>query len=154
MTGMFITGASGGLGSHLISCASGRGMSLTALVRTETDTTVFDQSAIAYSADWRRTLETSGAGASLVHLGAFVHHRPGRDDFEAAHWGVNHGRTVQLAADALAAGIGHFVFASTVAIYGRSVHHVDLGATTTTSRKSRLAAASWGGQGQAQFPLC
>src|SRR5262249_58610569 len=71
---------------------------------------------IGHGTDWQAAL--AGAGA-VVHLAARVHH-PNDRDAENLYRDLNVDGTLQLARSAMAAGVKHFVFASTALVYGRN----------------------------------
>lgn len=118
-----VTGAGGFVGRALVPFLAARGVGVRGLVRAL-------DGAMAARAEYlpvgdlaeldaRTGALALGGAAAVVHLAARVH-RPGAqgDDEVAAMRRTNVAATVRLARAAAAAGVAHFVFASTVKVNG------------------------------------
>jgi UDP-glucose 4-epimerase len=114
---VLVTGATGFVGRALLPVLERDGWTVRAAVRRpsglQNEVVV---GSIGQGTDWQAAL--AGADA-VVHLAARVHH-PNDRDAEALYRDLNVDGTLRLARSAIAAGVRHFVFASTALVYGRN----------------------------------
>jgi UDP-glucose 4-epimerase len=114
---ILVTGASGFVGCHLAPALARAGWSVRRTVRRASDTAdeILIRS-LGPATDWRDALDGTDA---VVHLAARVHHHHEEHAVEL-YRNVNIEGTLHLARSAAAAGVGHFIFVSTVLVHGRS----------------------------------
>jgi UDP-glucose 4-epimerase len=114
---VLVTGASGFIGRHLTPMLESRGWIVRQVLRTPPARPgdVFIPS-IGPNTDWRDAV--AGVDA-VVHLAARVHHAEQSQSADS-YEGTNVEGTLNLARYASNAGIGQFVFISTVLVHGRS----------------------------------
>lgn len=115
---VLVTGAAGFVGTALCKQLRSRGFKVTGAVRTEAKSGQFNVGDLSCSTDWRTAL----AGCDVViHLAARVHVM---SDAEAdplrSYREVNVLATVNLARQALQAGVRRFVFVSSVKVNGEA----------------------------------
>ncbi len=120
-----VTGAGGFVGRGVVGCLRSRGWNVRGLVRTLDGATAARAEFLPVgdlAAADARTLACALAGAThVVHLAARAHRAPGDPDAElAAMRRVNAEATERLARAAAAAGVAHFVFASTIKVNGEA----------------------------------
>jgi UDP-glucose 4-epimerase len=114
---VLVTGASGFIGRHLVTMLEREGWDVRCAVRTVSglgnEVVVGSIDAVT---DWNTALQGVDA---VIHLAARVHYR--RDESAAEIYRqVNVEGTLRLASSAAKAGVGHFIFISTVLLHGRS----------------------------------
>jgi len=114
---VLVTGASGFVGGHLSPVLERDGWTVRRVARrplgNERDVVI---RSIGPETDWTAAL--TGVDA-IVHLAARVHH-PNEDHGYELYRDVNVDGTLHLARSAIKAGVRHFIFVSTVLVYGRS----------------------------------
>ncbi|MFK4506081.1 NAD-dependent epimerase/dehydratase family protein [Bradyrhizobium daqingense] len=114
---VLVTGANGFVGRHLTPAMAREGWSVRRAVRSPNGSD--DEVAIGSIGPqtcWQAALE--GADA-VVHLAARVHHAQEKNA-DQIYRDVNIDGTLHLARCAAAAGVGQFIFVSTVLVHGRS----------------------------------
>ena len=114
---VLITGASGFVGRNLAPAMTRAGWFVRRAVRQRSgmsDEVVVEL--LGPATDWREALADVDA---VVHLAARVHHKHEEHAVEL-YRSVNIEGTLRLARDAAAAGVGQFVFISTVLVHGRN----------------------------------
>jgi UDP-glucose 4-epimerase len=114
---VLVTGANGFVGHHLVPMLASSGWAVRRAVRTpakDANDVVID--AIGPATDWSAAL--AGVDA-VVHLAARVHHQNEEHAIEL-YRNVNIEGTLHLARCAIAAGVRHFIFVSTILVHGRS----------------------------------
>jgi UDP-glucose 4-epimerase len=114
---VLVTGASGFVGRHLSPALARNGWRVRRAVRQSlgVDNEIVIKS-IGPETDWNEALDGVDA---IVHLAARVHQRRDKGA-ETLYRNVNTEGTLQLARCAIAAGVGQFIFVSTVLVHGRS----------------------------------
>ncbi len=114
---VLVTGANGFIGRNLASAMTRAGWFVRRAVRERSGMSneVVVES-LGPSTDWREALADVDA---VVHLAARVHHQHDEHAVEL-YRSINIEGTLRLARDAAAAGVGQFVFISTVLVHGRS----------------------------------
>ena len=114
---VLVTGASGFVGGHLSPVLERDGWTVRRVARrplgNERDVVI---RSIGPETDWTAAL--TGVDA-IVHLAARVHH-PNEDHGYELYRDLNVDGTLHLARSAIKAGVRHFIFVSTVLVYGRS----------------------------------
>lgn len=112
---MAVTGAGGFVGRHLVAELTRRGVEAVPVRRS-----------LAQDTDWSGAL--SGCDA-VVHLAAAAHEAAERyargDDYESLR-SLNALATERLAREARAAGVGRFIFVSTIGVHGDDTHGVPI----------------------------
>jgi UDP-glucose 4-epimerase len=114
---VLITGASGFVGRNLAPAMTRAGWLVRRAVRQRSgmsDEVVVES--LGPATDWREALADVDA---VVHLAARVHHKHEEHAVEL-YRSINIEGTLRLARDAGAAGVGQFVFISTVLVHGRN----------------------------------
>ena len=114
---VLVTGASGFVGRHVVPALTSAGWSVRRAVRSPEggdDETVIET--IGADTDWQAALEGVDA---VVHLAARVHHKH-EEHAVQLYRNVNIAGTLHLARSAAKAGVGQFIFVSTVLVHGRS----------------------------------
>ena len=114
---VLVTGASGFIGRNLASAMTRAGWFVRRAVRERSGLSneVVVES-LGPATDWREALADVDA---VVHLAARVHHKHDEHAVEL-YRSVNIEGTLRLARDAAGAGVGQFVFISTVLVHGRN----------------------------------
>lgn len=114
---VLVTGANGFVGQHLSPALEAEGWLVKKVVRRHSQVAneVVVES-IGPETDWGEALRDVDA---VVHLAARVHQRNDRGS-ESLYRGVNTDGTLHLARRAIEAGVRHFIFVSTVLVYGRT----------------------------------
>lgn len=120
-----VTGADGFVGRALVPFLAARGAEVRGLVRALDGATAARADFLSIGdlaeIDERTSALVLGGACAVVHLAARVHRpRTHGDDEAAAMRRTNVAATQRLARAAAAAGVAHFVFASTVKVNGRS----------------------------------
>lgn len=120
-----VTGAGGFIGRALVAFLAARGDSVRGLVRALDGAMATHAEFLAVGdlaeIDQRECALALGDAAAVVHLAARVHRpRAAGDDETAAMRRINVAATQRLARAAAAAGIAHFVFASTIKVNGEA----------------------------------
>ena len=114
---VLVTGASGFVGQHLSPALEREGWIVRPVVRQRSQAAnEVVVNSIGPETDWRDAL--TGVDA-VVHLAARVHQHNDRGS-ERLYRGVNTDGTLHLARRAIDAGVRHFIFVSTVLVYGRT----------------------------------
>ncbi|MGY2847512.1 UDP-glucose 4-epimerase [Bradyrhizobium sp. USDA 4509] len=114
---VLVTGASGFVGRHVVPLLAGHGWLVRRAMRTPSpDANDIMIDTLGPSADWSDAVV--GANA-VVHLAARVHHKNEEHAIEL-YQTVNVEGTLHLARAAMAAGVQHFIFISTILVHGRS----------------------------------
>ncbi len=114
---VLVTGASGFVGKHLVPALARHGWVVRRAVRTPSgNTDEIVVGSIGPATDWQDAL--AGVDA-VVHLAARVHHQYEEHAVEL-YRDVNIEGTLRLARCAADAGVGRFIFVSTVLVHGRS----------------------------------
>lgn len=118
-----VTGADGFIGRALVPFLAARGAAVRGLVRVLDGAEAVRPDCVAVGdlaeLDERTAALALGGAAALVHLAARVHRpRAHGDDEAAAMRRTNVAATERIARAAVAAGVAHFVFASTVKVNG------------------------------------
>ncbi|SEM35680.1 NAD-dependent epimerase/dehydratase family protein [Bradyrhizobium sp. OK095] len=114
---VLVTGASGFVGRHVAPALAREGWSVRRAVRSPEgmdDEVVIET--IGPETDWQAALEGVDA---VVHLAARVHHKH-EEHAVQLYRNVNIAGTLHLARCAATAGVGQFIFVSTVLVHGRS----------------------------------
>lgn len=119
---ILVTGASGFVGRHLVRHLAERGLATRPVGRRQISAEPERLAAdLADPAPWPQLLEGVEA---VVHLAA--HNPPPRDRFlrsgRGAYRAINVDATARLGAQAAAAGVAHFVFLSSMRVYGGASH--------------------------------
>src|SRR6185436_19469537 len=118
-----VTGAHGFVGRALAARLAAGGIPLVRAVRTAVQPDDVAVGTISAGTDWRPALQGC---QSVVHLAARVHvMQDTAGDPLTEFRAVNTAGTLNLARQAAAAGIGRFVFVSTVKVHGESGHFTD-----------------------------
>ena len=121
MSVVFVTGATGVVGSALVEILRHRGARVRALVRRPEASLPTGVTRIEGSLDADDALRRGLEGAdAVVHLAARLHLNDPSPALADAYRLVNTEATFRLASLADAAGVGRFVFASTINVYGPS----------------------------------
>jgi nucleoside-diphosphate-sugar epimerase len=118
---VLVTGASGFLGRHACAALAERGTTVRGLVRAPgSPLPAGTERMVAAGLEDRPALRTALRGVeAVVHLAARVHQTPSPDELAASR-AVNVLGTRALLEEAMAAGVRHFVFSSTVKAVGES----------------------------------
>ncbi|MDB5796429.1 MAG: hypothetical protein JWP36_331 [Paucimonas sp.] len=121
MSAVLVTGANGFVGSALCASLERQGIEVRRAVRDAKSATESGVGEIGPDTDWTGAL----AGCdTVVHAAARVHvMRDSADDPLAAFRAVNTAGTLNLAAQAAAAGVRRLVFISSVKVNGEAGHH-------------------------------
>ena len=135
---VLVTGASGFIGSHLVSALEASGFSVLRGVRT-----VASRCQVQISLDpefsWRQSL----AGVDVVIHAAAIVHEEGQSVSERVHFERNCLATERLAREASECGVQRLVFLSTVAVYGEQWGGATLTETTPVNPVSAYARAKY-----------
>ncbi|MEN3348456.1 MAG: hypothetical protein V7632_2091 [Bradyrhizobium sp.] len=114
---VLVTGANGFVGRHVVPLLASNGWVVRRAVRQPPQgANDVEIGTLGPATDWGAALDGVDA---VVHLAARVHHQDEEHAVELYH-NVNVGGTLHLARGAIAAGVKHFIFVSTILVHGRS----------------------------------
>lgn len=135
-----VTGATGFIGGHLCPALRTQGFEVVVVGRRRPDADV-EYVACADLADCDLSAALRGADA-LVHLAGLAHERAvalDKENGDQAFLRVNVLATERLAREAAGAGIGQFVFVSTIQVCGEETHGVPFNESSALAPRSRYA---------------
>jgi nucleoside-diphosphate-sugar epimerase len=142
---VLVTGATGFVGGAVVERAAGAGWRVRAAARRATlrawqpGVTALNLGDLSHEVDWRKALEGVDA---VVHCAARVHvMRESAADPLAAFRAVNVAATLNLARQAVAAGVGRFVFVSTIGVNGAETFDRPFSAADAPDPHSPYAAS-------------
>jgi nucleoside-diphosphate-sugar epimerase len=140
---VFVTGAAGFVGSHLVEYLAAQGFKVIAASRSartfeDPNVTAIRLPDLSAPIDWQPLLQGCDA---VVHLAGIAHKKGSADAYDR----INHHATAELAQAALSCGVSHLIFVSSIAAQSgssslRELTEDDSPAPVTAYGKSKLAA--------------
>jgi len=145
MNGVLVTGANGFVGRHLCRTLGSRNIRVVGAGRDR----IYDVDSceispignIGAATDWKQALNGI---STVVHLAARVHEmNRGRNQSDDAYMEVNQRGTENLAEQAVASGVKHFVYLSTVKVNGERTEETPFTADDIPSPEGPYARSKW-----------
>lgn len=145
---LLVTGASGFLGSRIVSLAHEAGWAVRALHRSPRQELKGVETYVGDIADVSMLRKASEGAAAVVHAAGLAHVFGARTWDSARFYEVNEAGTANVVEAALKAGVSHFVLVSSVSVYG-SYPGVKCDETIRCRPQGPYAMSKWQGEQRA-----